>query len=186
MSEVQTISVRDLAALEAKESIELIDVRTPAEFRGIHAESARNLPLDALDPDAIMKNRSGQADAPLYVICRSGGRATKACQQFIQAGYNNVVNVEGGTSAWDSAGLPVVRGKQTMSLERQTRIAVGVIVLISGVLAVAVNPYFAVIAAMMGAGLAFAGITDSCMLGMMLAKMPWNQAGTEVQACAVK
>jgi rhodanese-related sulfurtransferase len=175
MSDVATISAQQLASLQQQAPLELIDVRTPAEFRQVHAQPARNLPLDQLDPQAVMTSRNGSTDAPLYVICQSGSRGAKACQKFLHAGYSNVVNVEGGTKAWESAGLPVVRGKKSISLERQVRIVAGAIVLTGALLAVTVNAYFALISAFVGAGLMFAGITDTCGMAMMLAKMPWNQ-----------
>ena len=86
-----------------------------------------------------------------------------------------VVNVEGGTAAWEAAGLPVVRGKKTISLERQVRIAAGVLVLVGSALGYFVHPYFIGVAAFVGAGLTFAGVTDTCGMGMLLARMPWNQ-----------
>ena len=84
-------------------------------------------------------------------------------------------SVEGGTEAWVGAGLPVARGQKSMSLERQVRVAVGFIVLLSALQGIFVHPYFSGISALVGAGLMFAGIGDSCAMGMMLAKMPWNQ-----------
>ena len=77
-----------------------------------------------------MQARNGSADEPLYVICRSGGRGQQACEKFLKAGFSNVVNVEGGTMACVEAGLPVVRGKKAISLERQVRIAAGSLVLL--------------------------------------------------------
>ena len=173
---VSLVSVNKLAELDLQGGVDVIDVRTPVEFAGVRAAMARNVPLESLDPGAVMKDRNGSAGEPLYVICQSGARGAKACQAFIDAGYTDVINVEGGTSAWDAAGLPVVRSnKSVMSLERQVRLTVGVVVLISTFLAIMVHPYFAGVAAAMGAGLTFAAITDSCALGMVLAKMPWNQ-----------
>ncbi len=148
--------------------LELIDVRTPAEFKQIHVEFAKNIPLDQLEPDALLRARNGASGEPLYVICHTGGRSQKACEKFQQAGYANVVNV-----AWDQAGLPVVRGKATMSLERQVRIAAGSLVLLGTGLGF-VHPAFFGLAAFVGAGLVFAGITDTCGMGMLLARMPWN------------
>ena len=153
---------------------ELIDVRTPVEFREVHAANARNVPLDALDPHAVMQQR-GDKEKPLYLICRSGSRGQQAQRKFLDAGYDNVVNVAGGTEAWAVAGLPVVRGKKAMSLERQVRIAAGFLVLVGALLAIFVDERFAAISAFVGAGLMFAGITDTCGMGMLLAKMPWNQ-----------
>jgi rhodanese-related sulfurtransferase len=174
MSEIATISAKRLAELGGQGSVDLIDVRTPVEFREVRAVIARNVPLDSLDPHAVMKERIGTSKDPLYVICQSGSRGAKACEQFTNAGYTNVVNVEGGTQAWDEAGLPVVRGKKTISLERQVRIAAGLLVLLGAVLGFFVHPYFVGLSAFVGAGLMFAGITDTCGMGMMLARMPWN------------
>ncbi len=86
-----------------------------------------------------------------------------------------MVNVEGGTQAWDQAGLPVVRGQQAMSLERQVRIAAGSLVVLGSALGAFVSPYWIGLAAFVGAGLVFAGITDTCGMGMLLARMPWNK-----------
>lgn len=156
--------------------VELLDVRTPAEFREVHVGFARNVPLDRLDCAQLARERS-QAQDPLYVICRSGNRAKQACEKIIAAGCANVINVEGGTSAWEQAGLPVVRGQKMMSLERQVRIAAGALVL-TGALLSFVHPYWAGLAAFVGAGLMFAGITDTCGMGMLLARMPWNQVAS--------
>src|SRR5579864_6199947 len=99
--------------------VELIDVRTPVEFREVHVEFARNVPLDQLDPAVLMQARNGSSAEPLYIVCRSGGRGRQACEKLLKAGYTNVVNVEGGTTACEQAGLPVVRGQKAISLERQ-------------------------------------------------------------------
>jgi rhodanese-related sulfurtransferase len=178
MTEITSISVKRLSELNADQGVEVIDVRTPAEFREVHSTLARNEPLDALNPAAIMAARHRGADQPLYIICRSGNRSGKACQQFIKAGYTNVVNIEGGTNAWDEAGLPVVRGRKAISLERQVRISAGFLVLPGVLLGFVVHPLFMGLAAFVGSGLIFAGITDTCGMAMLLAKLPWNQLKT--------
>lgn len=173
---VRCIPCNQLSQLQADKSVEIIDVRTPMEFAEVHAAGARNVPLDQLDPAAIMAARNGSANEPLYVICRSGSRGSKACTAFEQAGFTNVINIEGGTLAWEQMGLPVVRGKRkVISLERQVRIAAGFLALLGGILALTVDVRFAGLSAFIGAGLMFAGITDTCGMGLMLAKMPWNR-----------
>ncbi len=172
----QSISPQELGNLrQTGQPIDLIDVRTPAEFREVHLEFARNVPLDRLDPNAIKAERNGNPAQPLYVICRSGSRGKQACEKLVAVGLVNVVNVDGGTLAWEAAGLSVIRGKKTISLERQVRIAAGFMVFVGAVLAMTVHPYFAGLAAFVGAGLMFAGITDTCGMAMILARMPWNQ-----------
>jgi rhodanese-related sulfurtransferase len=171
-----TISAAELSALRAGgKPLELIDVRTPAEFREVHAEGARSIPLDRLDPGAIIASRGDRAGEPLYVLCQTGGRARKACEQFAAAGYPNAVVVEGGTLAWERAGLPVVRGRKAMSLERQVHVAAGALVLLGTALGAFLHPGFLAIPAFIGGGLVFAGITDTCAMAMLLARMPWNQ-----------
>jgi rhodanese-related sulfurtransferase len=174
---VRTISPRAFFEMHAAgKPVELIDVRTPAEFGEVHASCARLVPLDELDPRAVMEGRASRGE-PLYVICRSGNRAAKACAKFVAAGYPDVVNVEGGTLAWAEAGLPVVRGKEAMSLERQVRIAAGALVFVGSLLGGLVSPWWFLLSGFVGAGLVFAGITDTCGMAMVLAKMPWNRAG---------
>lgn len=171
---VTTISPKELQNLvQAGTAVELIDVRTPVEYREVHVSFARNVPLDQLDAAKVAAGRTNTD--PLYVICRSGSRGKQACEKFLAAGYTNIVNIEGGTLAWDQAGLPVVRGKKAISLERQVRIAAGSLVLIGSILGAFVSPYWIGLAGFVGAGLVFAGVTDTCGMGMLLARMPWNQ-----------
>ncbi len=172
---METISVKQLAEKHRAGRIDLIDVRMPTEYREVHAEGAKNYPLDVLDPKAIATARNGRSAEPLYVICKSGNRSSKAVQKFLDAGIENVVNVEGGTTAWDTAGLPVKHGKKAISLDRQVRIAAGSLVFAGAALGYFVDPYFIGLSAFVGAGLVFAGITDTCGMGMMIAKMPWNR-----------
>jgi rhodanese-related sulfurtransferase len=167
--------------------IDLIDVRTPVEFREVHVEIARNVPLDSLDPSAVMQTRNGSKDEPLYVVCRSGSRGKQACEKFLAAGFTNVVNVDGGTLACVHCGLPVVRGRKTISLERQVRIAAGLLVVVGALLGWLVHPVFVALSAFIGAGLIFAGVTDTCGMGLLLAHMPWNQVKeTSDPCCATK
>ncbi len=175
---ITDIRPQELAELfAAGKKIDLIDVRTPAEFGEVHVEFARNIPLDQLDAPALLQGRDESPDQPLYMICRSGGRGRMACERFAAAGFHNVVNVAGGTQACLGADLPLVHGKKVMSLERQVRIAAGSLVLLGVSLGWFVNPIFFGLSAFVGAGLVFAGITDTCGMGMLLARMPWNQAG---------
>jgi rhodanese-related sulfurtransferase len=182
---VPTITPGELEELRRRaHAVELIDVRTPAEYREVHAEPARLVPLGSLDPEALMRTRTGSEGDPLYTICRSGSRGRQAAERFHAAGFTNVVNVEGGTLAWERAGLPVVRGPRAMSLERQVRIAAGSLVVLGTGLGAFVHPAFLGLAAFVGAGLVFAGVTDTCGMGMLLARLPWNRAGEAVAGCS--
>ena len=172
MTKITTQELHEIR--QAGRDVMLLDVRTPAEYREAHIAFAQNAPLDRLDPQGTAREFSPPNGQPLYVICQSGGRSKQACEKLSAAGLQ-VVDVAGGTQAWVNAGLPVVRGQKTVSLERQVRIAAGSLVLFGAVLGYFVHPYFVGLAAFVGAGLIFAGVTDTCGMGMILARMPWNQ-----------
>jgi len=184
---IATISPASLADLRRRgENITLVDVRTPAEFGEVHVDFAHNIPLDRLDPREIAALGAG----PIYFVCKSGGRSQKACEQLVAAGVRDVVSVEGGTAACEAAGLAVVRGRKAMSLERQVRIAAGSLVAVGAALA-AFGPdqtwrqIGAGLAGFVGCGLVFAGVTDTCGMAMLLARMPWNQVrGDRVRGSA--
>jgi rhodanese-related sulfurtransferase len=173
---MKTIKPPELHQLLAERgTLPLLDVRTPAEFSAEHVASARNIPLDQLDPARLIEEAHISKLDPVYLLCRSGGRATKAAEKFAQAGLENAVVVEGGTQGWIEAGLPVERGKsKVISLERQVRIGAGSLVVLGVLLAIFVHPYFIALPAFVGTGLVFAGATDWCGMGLLLAKAPWN------------
>lgn len=165
----------EVAARLRERGGELIDVRTPGEYAQIHAEGATLVPLHRLDPREVIASRNGAADEPIYLICRSGGRSATACAKFRAAGFNNVVNVVGGTTAWERAGLPIVRGaSRVIPLERQVRIAAGLVVMLGLLLGWLVHPAGFALSGFIAAGLIFSGVTGWCGMAMLLAKMPWN------------
>ncbi len=184
---VATVTPSMLADLRRRgEKVTLIDVRTPAEYGEVHVDFAHNVPLDRLEPQDVSRLRNG---GPVYFVCKSGGRSQKACEKLLAAGVTDVVSVEGGTAACEAAGLPVVRGRKAMSLERQVRVAAGSLVAAGAALA-AFGPdaswraVGAGLAGFVGCGLVFAGITDTCGMAMLLARMPWNQRSSG--ACCMR
>jgi glyoxylase-like metal-dependent hydrolase (beta-lactamase superfamily II) len=174
------ITVEELAGvLGAAEAPLVVDVRLPAEYRSVHLEPSVLLPLDE-----ITRRRSElPRDRELVLVCRTGARARLAAAEL--AGFRTRV-LEGGLAAWQAAGHPVVEGKAHMSLERQVRVAAGALACTGGALAVAVNPWFGLLPAFVGAGLVYAGITDRCGMAMLLAKLPYNRGsdGAGSATCA--
>ena len=73
-------------------------------------------------PDALA-GRIHDCESNIVITADQGVRGAKACDRLHAAGFDNIVNVEGGIDAWSAAGLPLVRGKKSVSLERQVRIA---------------------------------------------------------------
>jgi len=145
----------------------MIDVRTPAEYGEIHIVGSILMPLDRLDPK--------QVHGPAVLVCRSGKRAEQARQKLAAAGCENLAVLQGGILAWEKAGLPLESGKAVISLERQVRITAGLLILTGVGLGSLVHPALFGLSAFVGAGLVFAGLTDWCGMGLLLAKMPWNQ-----------
>jgi len=174
---MNTISVGELSGkLGSDPEVTLIDVRTPAEFGSAHVPGALNLPLESLSPYALVNGGELPAGGKIYILCQSGTRAEKASARFQQAGFRNTVVVTGGTAAWADAGLPLERGtSRVISLERQVRIGAGSLVLAGAVLGWLIHPAFFGLSAFVGAGLVFAGISDWCGMGLLLARAPWNR-----------
>jgi len=171
---MQTITAEQFVALRAQRpGLILIDVRSPAEFRTVHVQGAVNVPLGDLTESALAAHAG--KDDEIFVICHSGGRSAKACEQLRQLGYSRVTTIAGGTAACEVCAAPLNRGQGAMSIERQVRIVAGSLVVLGVILSLTVAPAFIWLSAFVGAGLVFAGVSDTCMMGLLLAKMPWNR-----------
>lgn len=164
------------ALLSERPDVRLLDVRTPGEHETVHIRSAYNVPLDTLGEHGA--EIQAHVEAPVVLICQSGQRARKAEEALRAAGMPNLHVLDGGINGWVAAGKPVVRGAERLSLERQVRIVAGTLAATGGVLAVAMNPLFALVPAFVGSGLAFAGVTDTCGMGLLLSKLPYNRVAT--------
>ena len=154
-----------------RENCILVDVRSAGEFNSLHALPAMHIPLEQItSPESLSRLRNKN----ILCICQSGMRGKKAVEALVAQGLTDAVNVEGGTAAWNDANLPIVKGKQSISIERQVRISAGVLVLIGSLTGLIVSPYFFAIPLFVGAGLLFSGITDTCGMALVLARCPWN------------
>jgi glyoxylase-like metal-dependent hydrolase (beta-lactamase superfamily II)/rhodanese-related sulfurtransferase len=105
---VQSVSAEQLAEVLGAPGIHLLDVRTPEEFNALRISGSVNVPLDTLEPGALLA--SMDANDPVYVVCQTGMRSQFAAAELRAAGFSRVVHVDGGTNAWTVAGLPVARG----------------------------------------------------------------------------
>lgn len=152
---------------------QVIDVREFSEFNSERIADAQLMPLSNFEKHADEIDHS----KPVYLMCRSGNRAKNAAEKLASKGFTDIHVIEGGMVAWAGANLPVVKGESKVwSLERQVRFAAGTIVLTGVLLSVFVSPYLLLISAFVGAGLMFSAATDTCAMGMALARMPWNKA----------
>lgn len=179
--------IKTISATEFKQVIQaeakkppIIDVRTAAEIESQSLEGSAHFPLQELncvEIKAYLREQGHDPEQSIYMLCASGQRATRAAEQLKGDLDCPLVIIEGGIGALSGAGISIQQGtSKTISLERQVRIAVGSLVVLCIILGGLLNPWFYVLAALVGAGLATAGITDSCAMAMLLARMPWNRA----------
>ena len=184
MTAIPTARIIDAATLRSRldeDAPRILDVRTPSEFETAHIPGAYNVPLDLLREhrDELVRH----IDEDVVLVCRSGTRASQAEQALGQAGLPGLRILDGGMNSWERAGAPVSRGRQTWDLERQIRLVAGSAVAAS-VVGSTLRPRLKWIGGAIGAGLAVTAISNTCVLGMALAKMPWNRpaAGIDVNA----
>jgi rhodanese-related sulfurtransferase len=151
----------------------LIDIRESDEFARAHVPGAVSRPLSVFNPVDL-------AAAPgLEVVftCRSGMRTATNDERLAGAMLCEAFVLEGGLDAWIRAGLPVAEDRRApLDMMRQVQIAAGLLVLTGVSLGLAVHPGFLTLAALVGAGLTFAGVSGFCGMARALALAPWNRA----------
>lgn len=150
----------------------VIDVRSAAEFGAAHIPGSYNVPLPLL-----REHRAEfvePLDEQIVLVCRTDRRAGQAEEVLAAAGLSRLHVLAGGMNAWQEADRPVGRGKGRWDLERQVRLVAGGLVA-TGVLASTVAPRAKWLAGFVGAGLVTAAATDSCLMGSLLSKLPYNR-----------
>ncbi len=148
----------------------IIDVREPDEFARGHLPGAVCVPAGLLDSVAAQ----WPADAETVVVCWSGQRAGAAAERLRSMGLRRVDVLEGGTRAWQSAGLPVARERAGIPLMRQVLMAMGLIfaALFVGSLWWAPLAWAGIA---LGGFAVFAGASGICPMSAVLSRMPWNR-----------
>ena len=170
---LETISPRDAYSLISKDNkVKLLDVRSALEFSQVHIKGSINIPLD------MLSGKVQDLSVPSYsyiVLCRMGTRSPMGADMLMQSGIHGVKVMDGGITAWQKEKLPVIKGEGGVSLERQVRIIAGGLVLFGIVMSWAVHWTFIFIPAFVSCGLIYAGITDNCLMAMLLMKLPYNK-----------
>ncbi len=152
------------------EDILLIDVREPSEHAGEKIDGAQLMPLSRFDAADI------PSDRPFVLYCQSGNRSAQAAQKLFAAGFEQVSHLDGGLNAWKQAGHPTLVNKNApISIMRQVQIVAGSLVVIGTLLGAFVNSGFLFLSGFVGAGLLFAGVSNTCMMARLLARLPYNQ-----------
>lgn len=171
---LRSITPEELSSMRATR---LLDVRSPGEFETSRLDGAVNIPLNDL-PGHAASLRSDHPH-PLVLICQTGPRAEQAGKLLRERGIDNVVVMQGGMNAWTGQGRDVVRGKERWTLERQVRLVAGSIVL-SSIVASTRVPRLKFVAGGIGGGLTFSALTNTCAMGNVLSRLPYNRpAGSD-------
>ena len=156
----------------AKRGATLIDIREPDEFRRRHVPGALSRPLSAFEAAGLKVEPARE----VIFTCRSGMRTAANCERLANSVGGPALVLGGGVDAWAAAGLPVAEDKtQPIEIMRQVQIVAGGLVLAGVVLGLLVHSAFFGLAAFVGAGLAFAGLTGFCGMARLLALAPWNR-----------
>jgi rhodanese-related sulfurtransferase len=151
----------------------IVDVREYPEFASGHIEGARLAPLGRVEQMAEPWRR----EEALVLVCKAGARAEQARQRLAAMGFAELMVLEGGMDRWRAEGRPVVMAaRQPWAMERQVRTAAGLLVLATLSLALAVSKLWLTGTGLIGAGLVFAGVSNTCMMAQVLGRMPWNRA----------
>ena len=171
-TQLNAVDAPTVHAWMAAGEVLLIDVREPAEYAGEHIAGAGLMPLSTFDPAQL----SQEAGKKIVLHCQSGNRSAQAGRQLLAAGVAAVWHLRGGLQAWKEAGYETVRNPHApISLQRQVQMVAGALVLLGTLLGGLVSPWFLLLSGFIGAGLTFAGLTGTCGLAMLLAKLPYNQ-----------
>ncbi len=173
----QTINVKDAHDLLMAGQAILIDVREANEFAEQHIPYAISLPLNSFEKD--FKQLALPENTVTLVQCLKGSRGAMACETLHKMGKaaDTIMNVEGGISAWQAAGLPLVGGEtqKTLPILRQVQIVVGLLIALCVILGFSTSSVGFAIAGILGGALFFAGLTGWCGMAKLLMKMPWNR-----------
>ena len=165
------IEAEEVQALLGDGDCELLDVREDMEWAGGRIPRARHIPLGELG------RRCEELDPgrPLILMCQSGARSARAAGLLREKGFASISELKGGLQAWIGAGLETERDDRApWALDRQVRLAAGSLVLLGLVMSL-IWPWMIGLSWFVGAGLVFAALTNTCAMGMMLAKAPWNR-----------
>jgi glyoxylase-like metal-dependent hydrolase (beta-lactamase superfamily II)/rhodanese-related sulfurtransferase len=170
---IEMISPRDAAALLKQDpQVKILDVRSALEFSQEHIEPSINIPIDMISGKIGELSQSKQS---YLVLCHSGTRAAMAADMLMQAGIHTVKVMEGGIARWEKEKQPVIKGQGGMSLERQVRLIAGSLVLAGIIMAFLAHWTFIFVPVFVCCGLIYSGLSDNCLMGMMLMKLPYNK-----------
>lgn len=163
------------------DAVTVIDVRTPAEFETAHIAGSYNVPLNLLGEHAAQF--AARLDREVVPVCQSGARAAQARQRLAGLGTQNLHILDGGVPGLAAAGGEIVRGQARWAMDRLVHLAAGSLVLASILASLHIPaarfPAARFLAGGIGAGLTWSALGNTCAMGNLLARLPYNRGPAE-------
>lgn len=167
----QDIQPKDLQKrLASGENLKIVDVRSPLEYASGHVPGAVNIPLGTIDKEIPGAESSDR----IVIVCQVGVRSQSACEKVLNS-HDDLYNLVGGTNAWRAAGFEVEScPKAPRSLDRQTHLVAGLLLVLAFILYRNVSPGWIYLALLPTFGLLLDALTGICPMTLILKQMPWN------------
>jgi rhodanese-related sulfurtransferase len=172
-TELREVDASTLNLWLADNAIELVDIRELDEYARENIPGSKLVPLSDIETyDFGPDNRNKK----VVFHCAGGIRTAQAAAELCRTGFCEVYTLKDGIEGWKAAGLKTRFNKKApISIMRQVQIIVGTSMLLGIVLGLEISPWFFGLSAVMGAGLLFAGISGTCAMANVLARLPYNQ-----------
>lgn len=167
---IKTISPQDLyRRIKLGHNVVLLDVRSKRDYEEGHIMGASLHPLEFFNAANIIHKVCAPFPTlpTIYVVCASGSDSMKACQHLANAGYDYIINLEGGMRAWAMEGLPLKTIKEKLpclpvrepvQVNQKMEIMIGSIMSVATLLGTFVNVGFLAIPFLVGVGFIYEGL----------------------------
>ncbi len=118
-SQTRKLAPEDFKKLHDSIGGQLVDVRTPEEFKSGYIKDAVN--INAYDSDFLQRLEALDKNQPVLVYCKVGGRSAKAAEELVKMGFE-VYELTGGILSWENRGLPLFQPDGQAAPDKFTRV----------------------------------------------------------------
>ncbi len=165
------IDKNEMHRIANEENGVIIDVREPIEFIEANHPGSVNLPLSGFN----IKDYGIYKTRPVILMCQTQNRSIKAGERLQIEGYTNIYILRNGMVGLLNEGETVQSSIRGWTIDRQFRMALGILLLVFLLGSYFISPYFIVIPVILCCGLIFTSVIDKCYMRMAIAQLPWNK-----------
>lgn len=103
--EVKLVTAEEMQTLMELDDVQLVDVRTPEEYKEGHISNAQNIDFNSptFDEDIVNLDKN----KPVILYCKGGGRSSKCSEKLLKAGFVKIYDLQGGITQWEFEGLKI-------------------------------------------------------------------------------